>query len=166
MGGGNKGLYSGTRGSSQPYALTYEVMPDMREKDIQEGIYNNQSGYSQNPSAVELFSSMKNNIIYLDGKRANGIYTYVVNEKGELIFGKRCNPQNPQKRSPHPMLIGGKNPKVQCAGMIDIRNGKIYSINHNSGHYKPNERSMEVVEKILSSLPKEVFSRKSKWRKK
>jgi len=165
MGTGNKGLYSGTRGSSQPYAPFYGVLPNMQAKDIKEGIYDKQLGYSHNPSAVELLSSMKNNTVYLDGKKANGLYTYVVNEKGELIFGKRNNPNGPSKRSPHPMLIGGKNPKVQCAGMIDIRNGKIFNVNHSSGHYKPNEKSMEVVEKILSSLPKQAFSRKSKWRK-
>lgn len=165
MGSGNKGLYSGTRGSSQPYAPTYSVMPDMRKKDIKEGIYDENRGYPHNPSAIELFSSMKNNVVYLDGKKANGLYTYVVNENGKLIFGKRNNPDDPTKRSPHPLLIGGKDPKVQCAGMIDIRNGKIFNVNHNSGHYKPNEKSMEVVEKILSSLPKQAFSRKSKWRK-
>ena len=117
MGTGNKGGYHGTRGSSQPFASSYGVMPDMHTKDIKEGIYNEQRGYSRNPSAVELLSSMKNNTVYFDGKKANGLYTYVVNEKGELIFGKRNNPNDPSKRSPRPMLIGGKNPKVQCAGM-------------------------------------------------
>ncbi|MDD5941460.1 hypothetical protein [Fibrobacter sp.] len=139
MGSGNKGGYYGTRGSSQPFASSYGVMPDMRSKDIKEGIYNEQRGYSRNPSAVELLSSMKNNTVYLDGKKANGLYTYVVNEKGELIFGKRNNPNDPSKRSPHPMLIGGKNPKVRCAGMLDIRNGKIFNADTDSGHYKPNE---------------------------
>lgn len=165
MGSGNKKAYHRTRGSSRPFASSYGVMPDMRAKDIKEGIYDKQRGYSHNPSTVELLSTMKNNTVYLNGKKANGLYTYVVNEKGKLIFGKRNNPNDPSKRSPHPMLIGGKNPKVQCAGMIDIRNGKIFNLNHSSGHYKPNEKSMEVVEKILSSLPKQAFSRKSKWRK-
>jgi hypothetical protein len=166
MGSGAKGAYSGTRGSSQPYAPTYEVMPDMKELDIKAGVYDKKTGYTPNPTATELNSAIRNNTVYLEGKKANGNFTYVINEKGQLIFGKRSNPLNLNKRSPHPMLIGGKNPKVQCAGMIDIRNGKIYNINQNSGHYKPNERSMEVVEKILSSLPKQVFNRKSKWRKK
>lgn len=166
MGSGNSGKYRGTRGSSQPYAPTYEVMPNMKELDKKMGIYNDRIGYAKNPSATKLADCIRNNTVYYEGKKANGKYAYVIDEKGNLIFGKRNNPDPTQTRSPHPMLIGGKNPKVQCAGMIDIRNGKIYSINHNSGHYKPNEKSMEVAEKILSSLPKQVFSRKSKWRKK
>lgn len=166
MGSGNKGLYSGTRGGSQPYAPTYEVMLDMKEHDLKIGIYNDKIGYAKNPSAVNLADCIQNNTVYYEGKKANGKYTYVIDENGNLIFGKRNNPDPMQTRSPHPMLIGGKNPKVRCAGMLDIRNGKIFNADTDSGHYKPNEKSIEEVEKILSSLPKQVFSRKSKWRKK
>lgn len=166
MGSGYSGLYHGTRGSSQPYAPQYHVMPDMKEKDFKEGILNSKREYPKNPSAKNLKDAIKGNAIYLDGKKANGNYTYVIDEKGNLIFGKRDNPENPDLRSPHPMLIGGKDPKVKCAGMIDIRNGKIFDINTNSGHYKPNEQSLAEAEKILSSLPSSLFARKSKWRKK
>ena len=54
MGSGNKGLYSGTRGGSQPYAPTYEVMLDMKEHDLKIGIYNDKIGYAKNPSAINL----------------------------------------------------------------------------------------------------------------
>lgn len=33
-------------------------------------------------------------------------------KKGNIIFGKRINPNNPQKRAPHPTLIGGVDPKI------------------------------------------------------
>ena len=36
---------------------------------------------------------------------------------------------------------------VKCAGIIDIRGGEIFSINTNSGHYKPNEQSLPEAEK-------------------
>ncbi len=165
MGSGHSGLYQGTRGSSQPFAPVYGVTLDMKQKDIRERIYVPGRGYLQNPSAVNLLSTIKDNIVYYEGRRANGCFTYVVDENGNLIFGKRNNPDGPTLRSPHPMLIGGKNPRVQCAGIIDIRNGKIFNIDVRSGHYKPHPDSLGVVEKILSSLSKETFDRKSEWRK-
>lgn len=166
MGSSVSGLYSGTRGASQPFASKYSVMANMKEKDIKDGILIPEKGYPKNPTATNLKDAIRGNAVYMDGKKANGKYTYVVDEKGNLIFGKRENPDNPTLRSPHPMLIGGKNPKVKCAGMIDIRNGKIFNIDTDSGHYKPNEKSLPEAEKILSSLPSSVFARKSKWRKK
>lgn len=165
MGSGVSGLYAGTRGASQPYALLYHVLPNMKERDIQGGIFDKQFGYKKNPSAELLMNCIKNNTIYYQGKKANGNFTYVINENGQIIFGKRNNPDGSDLRSPHPMLIGGKDPQVQCAGIIDIRNGKIFNMNTNSGHYKPNAKSFEKVEKILNSLDKKIFSKKSKWRK-
>lgn len=39
---------------------------------------------------------------------------YVMNKQCEIIFGKRVNPNNHLEHSPHPTLIGGKDPQVQC----------------------------------------------------
>ncbi len=86
-----------------------------------------------------------------------------------MIFGKRQNPNNPNKRAPHPTLLGGKNPKVKCAGMIEIEKGKIVSINNESGHFKPNIKSMKEVDIFMNKLYEKhstAFSNKSKWRKK
>ena len=43
----------------------------------------------------------------MDGKKANGTYTYVMDKDGEIIFGKRSNPNDSSIRAPHPTLIGG-----------------------------------------------------------
>ncbi len=90
-----------------------------------------------------------------------------MNEQGDIIIGKRSNPINPSKRSPHPMLIGGKDPQLQCAGMITFRNGKIVSVNNQSGHFRPSEKSMDKVyaalKKLSESNPK-LFDKNFKWR--
>ncbi|MBM6990734.1 MAG: hypothetical protein I3I98_04920 [Mobilibacterium timonense] len=170
MGSGIGGNYSGTSGSSQPYANTYKVVSSQLRKDKKDrDIYSGNSGYFKNPTAVYLESSVSENRIEIEGHRAEGKMTYVMDKTGNIIFGKRSNPNNAQKRAPHPTLIGGKNPEVQCAGMIDFRKGKIYSVDISSGHYKPNIKSLEKVDKALQQLCNKnpnLFSRDSKWRKK
>ena len=96
---------------------------------------------------------------------AHGKFTYVVNPKGDLIIGKRCNPNNPKERSPHPTLIGGHNPPVQCAGILECVKGRIVSYNNESGHYKPNPKSLATVEKTMEKLKQtnpEIFSQNYK----
>ena len=91
-----------------------------------------------------------------------------MDKQGNIIFGKRSNPNNSEKRAPHPTLMGGTDPEVQAAGIIDIRGGKIYSIDDRSGHFRPNIKSMDKVESVLEKLyekNKFLFDRKSKWRK-
>lgn len=169
MGSGSGNGYSGTRGNSQPYAPKYEVVPQMLNKDKQDSdIYNKKTGYFKNPTAVNLNSTISGNTVIFEGSRANGDYTYVMDKSGNIIFGKRCNPNDGRKRSPHPTLIGGKNPKVQCAGMINFRNGRIYSVNINSGHYRPNIKSLDKVDSALKKLYESnphLLHRNSKWRK-
>lgn len=170
MGSGSGNAYSGTRGGSQPYATKYSVVPQMLNKDKgDKDIYDkDKDGYFKNPTAVELNETISGSNVVFEGTPANGDFTYVMDESGNIIFGKRYNPNNSRKRSPHPTLIGGKNPDVQCAGMINIRKGKIYSINTDSGHYRPNIKSLDKVDKALQALydrnPK-LFHRGSKWRK-
>ena len=101
----------------------------------------------------------------MDGHSAHGTYTYIVNENGDVIFGKRCNPNDPSRRAPHPTLIGGKDPEVQCAGMIRIEKGRIVWYNNDSGHFRPNSKSLETVDKAMNQLKKvhpEVFSKNYK----
>ena len=143
MGSGSGNSYSGTNGGSQSYAQTYQVVPSMIEKDKKDpDIYNkDKNGYFKNPSATNLVDAIHGNYVDLEGNHANGDFTYVMTTKGDIVFGKRCNPNDGRKRSPHPTLVGGKNPQVQCAGIINIRNGKIYSVNTDSGHYRPNIKS-------------------------
>ena len=156
-------------GKSQAYAEYYHVVAGELSHDKKDSdIYDPKTGYFKNPTATRLEDAALGNSILLDGKKANGQFIYIVNEKGEIILGKRSNPIDPAKRSPHPTLIGGKDPQVQVAGMITFREGKIYSIDNQNGHYKPNIQSMQKVENALKKLyelnPK-LFHKKSKWRK-
>ena len=168
MGSGTITSYSRTSGNSQPYSNTYSVIKNELFKDKKDpDIYDSRTGYFKNPLAISIESAIFNGHIYMDGKIANGKMTYVMNEQGHIIFAKRFNPNNERKRSPHPTLIGGKNPKVQCAGMIEFSRGKIVSIDNMSGHYRPNKKSLSKVDTFLSKLAKnhpEIFSPKSKWR--
>lgn len=169
MGSGSSGLYYATRGSSQPSQKFYSVVPEMLKKDKQDpDIYSSKNGYFKNPTAVDLLKSISGDDVCINDKSANGWYTYVVDKSGRIIFGKRCNPNDKNKRSPHPTLIGGKKPKVRCAGMINFRQGKIFAVNNDSGHYRPNRQSLKLVKRILNRLyktNKELFDEDSKWRK-
>ena len=168
MGSGAGGSYSGGSSGSQPYAPTYHVVPEMMNRDKADPeIYNPSTGYPKNPTATKISDSIVHEHIEIGGKILNGPVTYVMDESGNIIIGKRSNPINPAKRSPHPMLIGGKDPQVQCSGMIHFKNGKILSIDNQSGHFRPNSKSMDVVYKALKKLyeknPK-VFAEGFKWR--
>lgn len=57
---------------------------------------------------------------------------------------------------------------MRCAGMINFRQGKIFAVNNDSGHYSPNKQSLKLVKRILNRLyntNKELFDEDSKWRK-
>lgn len=168
MGSSYSGSYNGTNGSSQPFAESYEVCKPMYKKDITDpDIYNPNTGYYKNPTAMKIEDAISADKIKIGDKVPNGPITYVMDTNGNIIIGKRSNPNNPNARSPHPMLIGGKHPEVQCAGMITFKNGKIVSVDNQSGHFKPHINSLDKVDTALSDLAKrhpEIFDRKSKWR--
>lgn len=165
MGSGVSGLYSDTVDGSQPYARLYGVVPMMHERDKRDKtIWDDEEGYLKNSSAVNIADAATDHSIVYQGHKANGWMTYVVDSDGNLIFGKRDNPINTFSRTPHPMLIGGKDPKVQVAGMIEFRGGKIYDIDVRSGHFRPARQSLEAAERVLSKLPKGVFHKRSRWR--
>ena len=169
MGSGSSSSYSGA-GGSQPYAETYHVVPKELAKDKKDpDIYSPTSGYFKNPTATTITDAVKDGSVYLGDNKANGQLTYVLNQDGEIVFGKRSNPNDSSKRSPHPTLIGGKDPQVQAAGMITFTKGKIFSVDNNSGHFWPNVQSMAKVESALQRLydsNPELFHKKSKWSKK
>jgi hypothetical protein len=123
----------------------------------------------KNPSRTNIADSNNGKSILIEGHKANGTYMYVVDFQGNLIIGRRENPFDPTDRAPHPTLIGGFDPVVQCAGLIQIRNGKIFSVDNRSGHYKPNPKSIRKVIVLLDDLYKKdpwLFSKGSIWRKK
>ena len=90
-----------------------------------------------------------------------------MNKKGEIIFGKRVNPNNTLERAPHPTLIGGKDPQAQCAGIIKFKDGRIFRIDNQSGHFRPNIKSLNKIEDFMQKLYDEnplLFHKSSKWR--
>ena len=169
MGSGSSSSYSGTNGSSQEYAETYKVVPKILKKDKEDpNVYDPKTGYFKNPTATDLLEAIKNNSFYIGGIKAGGELTYVLDEDGNIIFGKRINPNDGSKKAPHPTLIGGKNPEVQCAGIIEFRDGKIFSVDNNSGHFKPDKKSLDKVKAILDKLYESnyrLFYKTSEWRK-
>ncbi len=169
MGSGSSSNYHGTHGGSQPYSESYHVVDSAMKKDKKDpDIYNPDTGYFKNPTAVKLEDSIKDDRVYVDGKKQMGIITYVMDDNGDIIIGIRKNPNNPSKRCPHPTLIGGKDPTVQCAGMISFSKGRITSVDTNSGHYRPNSQSLPKVKQALQKLcdnHPEWFSPNSEWRK-
>ena len=170
MGSGSGGSYSGTNGGSQPYAESYHVVSKEINKDKKDpDIYTKEAGYFKNPTATSLENAIDGNHFIFLGHRAEGHLLYVMDKNGNIIIGKRSNPNNSQKRAPHPTLIGGKDPQVQCAGIIVFRKGRILSVDNRSGHFRPNIKSLDKVDaelqKIYNKNPN-LFDRDSKWRKK
>ncbi len=169
MGSSTSGNYHGTYGGSQPYAETYHVYPKAMAADKKDpSIYDSKTGYFHNPTAVKLEDAIQNNRIYVAGHRQEGKLTYVMDSAGNLVIGVRSNPNNSKGRAPHPTLIGGKDPQVQCAGMMQFHKGRISSVDTDSGHFRPNSKSLPKVKAALQKLcdkHPELFDPNSEWRK-
>ena len=154
MGSGVSGLYTGTHGSSQPYSSSYYVLPELTQWDKIHGIYGT-DGYRKNPTARKIESMFKGN--YIGDKNTNKRFIYVIDMKGNIIIGNRHGYGDRGDPTPHPTLIGGKNPKVRAAGTLDVRGGKIYSYDDRSGHYKPHERSLDIADAVFGRLSYRLF---------
>lgn len=85
---------------------------------------------------------------------------YVIDLEGNIILGKRNGNGRDGVPTPHPTLIGGKDPQVQMAGLVKIRGGKIVSYDNRSGHYKPHKKSMKVADDAFGKLPASIFKKK------
>ncbi len=158
--GSGIGTYSGTGGSSQPYASSYHVESKMHKYDIKKGTYHD-GKYDVNPTARLLETMIDGN--YIGGKTYNDDnLPYVIDMNDNIIVGKRNGNGKGGLPTPHPTLIGGKDPEVKMAGILKIRGGKIYSYDNKSGHFKPNIKSMHVADEAFSKLPKVLFSKKFK----
>lgn len=161
MGSGNSSGYSKGNGGAQEYARSYHVDKPMLEADKKRGTYHD-GHYDKNPTAEDLQDKVKGD--YIGDKNFTMVLPYVVDLKGHIIVGRRNG--NGKGRdalpTPHPTLTGGKDPQVGVAGMLDIRNGKIYNYDNQSGHYKPNVKSMPAADEAFKKLPPSVFSPKAK----
>nr|WP_319250229.1 hypothetical protein [uncultured Celeribacter sp.] len=131
---------------------TWTVDPTFRSADEAAGVLVNGS-YIRNPTARNLSDSVTaSGKVRVDGQLANGQYMYVVDTSGNIVIGTRGG-----QRMPHPTLIGGSNPQVQAAGIVDIRGGKIYSVDNASGHFKPGNGSLQNAENAFGNLPGNSF---------
>jgi hypothetical protein len=89
------------------------------------------------------------NVLSTDLTKKQGGLMYVIDEKGNIFMGGRQGAD-----MCHPTLIGGANPNVKCAGMIHFYQGKIVSISHNSGHFKPTKESVfEAISIFQKKVP-------------
>ena len=153
MGSGVTGNYSGTIEKSQTYAKSYGVTDEMKQFDINRGVYDGK--YDKNPTAKNILDAVNGEYLFSKDKTKN--YTYVIDLDGNIIIGERNGNSFTGKATPHPTLIGGENPKVKMAGILHVENGKIVSYDHMSGHYKPNIKSMKEADKAFSKLPDYLF---------
>lgn len=156
MGSGVGGNY-GSGGGSQPYAPSYHVEKGMHAADIKSGVYHD-GHYDKNPTAKNINDMINGN--YIGNKNTNADMPYVIDMNGNIIIGKRNGNGKDGLQTPHPTLIGGKHPQVQMAGIVHIHGGKIASYDNQSGHYKPNAKSMSVADEAFGKLPQALFKKK------
>ncbi|NNA70114.1 hypothetical protein [Pseudomonas gessardii] len=109
--------------------------------------------YIKNPTAKNM-SDLLTDSGRVGSKNTNGQFMYVIDQKGNLILGTRSG-----QKMPHPTLVGGENPQVLGAGLVEIRGGKIYSVDNASGHFKPGAGSLEAAKNTFSKIPEKYFSK-------
>jgi hypothetical protein len=114
--------------------------------------------YRLNPTAKNVSQLIKNpsGAMKLDqsaGSILNGQYMYVVDEADNIIIGTRAKGFDfsvPDGKAPHPTLIGGVDPTVKTAGIIEFRAGKIYKVDNVSGHFKPSTQSLQNAQPLFN----------------
>ena len=143
----------------------YSVIPEMYELDIKRRTFKLfENGYVKNPTAQNITNYINNtNYLGTGGKKGalNGQYMYVVNINDNIIIGNRATGQIINGGLPHPTLIGEIDPKVQGAGIVNIREGKIIKIDNTSGLFRLDSSSLGKVEKLfLNKVPDKYYDRK------
>ncbi|MCX5557531.1 DUF4157 domain-containing protein [Streptomyces sp. NBC_00038] len=149
---------------------TFAVVPSMEESDRTRNwldpadravkpVWTPELGYAKNPTARKLSTLVENGRIA--GGFQNGQFTYVVDTDGEVWVAKRLGePGGRPGRAtgmPHPTLIGGKKPEVLAAGELEVRGGRVYKIDNQSGHFQPGRATLSRASKAFFKLPTSVF---------
>ena len=130
----------------------FGVDPATRAADEAAGVLVN-GRYIKNPTAKSL-NSLLTDSGKIGGKQMSGRYMYVIDDAGNITIGTRAG-----QRMPHPTLIGGANPQVRGAGIVDIRGGRIFSVDNASGHFKPGAGSLDAAREAFGKLPDSAFHR-------
>ena len=81
-------------------------------------VWQEDRGYIRNPTSTQL-STVVGAKGKIGGGFDNGKFMYVVDSNGDVWVGKRLG-----QNMPHPTLIGGKEPQVLGAGMVQIEGGR------------------------------------------
>lgn len=79
----------------------------MHQKDIEAGIFHD-GQYNKNPTAYKLTDMIDGN--YIGDKRTNLDLPYVITTSCDTIIGRRNGNGKDGLATPHPTLIGGKDP--------------------------------------------------------
>jgi len=160
IGGGNRSApgvlpyvqQPGRKSVTNHYPLypRWRVDQSMVKADKAAGVIINGS-YIRNPTARSI-SGLLTQSGKIGGKKMSGQFMYVIDASGNIVIGSRAG-----QRMPHPTLIGGESPSVIGAGIVDIRGGRIYSVDNASGHYKPGPRSLDAAREYFGRLPQGAF---------
>ena len=133
---------------------TWGVDPALQSADRATGVLR-EGGYIRNPNSWRLTDILSDNgRIRINGQVANGQYMYVVTTSNEIAIGTRSG-----QAMPHPTLVGGVDPRVRAAGIVEIRGGRIYSVDNSSGHFKPDRGSLHSAREVFGALPAGAFHR-------
>ncbi len=123
------------------------VCPQMREMDQRRGLIDRNDRYVLNPTRTQL---SRDNVvagqIRVNGQAASGRYMYVVDNQGRISIGTRAGGY------PHPTLVGGQDPQVRAAGIVELRRGRIYSVDSHSGHFRPPDDSLYDARDAFNAL--------------
>lgn len=146
--GSSSGIRSGsTRVGESEF---FRVDSTMHAGDEAAGVLKN-GVYMKNPTAQSL-NDLVTETGKIGSKRMSGQYMYVVDKNGDITIGTRAG-----RRMPHPTLIGGADPQVRAAGIVDIRGGQIFSVDNASGHFKPDADTLRAAEEAFGKLPAKAF---------
>lgn len=80
-----------------------------------------------------------------------------------------CGPQKRRTAGSGPVLeqppglaeacFGGASPQVRAAGVVDVRGGRIFSVNNASGHFNPGPGAVEAAKEASASFRVARFTR-------
>lgn len=132
----------------------FGVQFDTKWQDIQGDVLK-PDGYILNPRLQKL-DSLINDAGKIGGKNYNGQPMFVIDQEGAIHIGYRG--EGAMRHMPHPTLLGGEDPTVLAAGIIDIRAGRIYQITNVSGHFQPSPNSLGAMYESFSKLPNSAFA--------
>jgi hypothetical protein len=78
---------------------------------------------------------------------------YVITRDGQIVLGTRPH----DVRRPHPTLVNEPDPEILSGGTISMKDGLIYEIRDDSGHFQPTYAGVEALLRAFSHVPRSLF---------